>query len=282
VGVITNVGPAHLGKLGSLEAIASAKAELFEGLSAASIAVVNLEDPLLAPYADRLSCQVLTFGFSEKAQVRGSDVSALGSKVTFTLELPIGPSVRVRLAAPGRHNVLNALAAAATAYALGQGAEAIQAGLESFAPVKGRLQVTRSFWGFTVIDDTYNANPASLAAGLETLGDLAGSRRKALILGDMRELGPTAPQLHRQAGEKAAALGCRIVLAVGERAEQVAKAGARAAGLAEEQAQAFAEQDALVWAAREMLEEDDVVLVKGSRSAGMERVVAALTTGEMS
>jgi UDP-N-acetylmuramoyl-tripeptide--D-alanyl-D-alanine ligase len=281
VGVITNVGPAHLGKLGSLEAIASAKAELFEGLSAASIAVVNLEDPLLAPYADRLSCQVLTFGFSEKAQVRGSDVSALGSKVTFTLELPIGPSVRVRLAAPGRHNVLNALAAAATAYALGQGAEAIQAGLESFAPVKGRLQVTRSFWGFTVIDDTYNANPASLAAGLETLGDLAGSRRKALILGDMRELGPTAPQLHRQAGEKAAALGCRIVLAVGERAEQVA-AGARAAGLAEEQAQAFAEQDALVWAAREMLEEDDVVLVKGSRSAGMERVVAALTTGEMS
>lgn len=281
VGVVTNVGPAHLGKLGSMEAIAAAKAELFQGLSPAATAVVNLDDPLLAPYADRLSCGVLTFGLNDKAQVRGSDVSALGSKVTFTLDLPVGQPVRVRLAAPGRHNVMNALAAAATAYALGQGAEAIQAGLESFAPVKGRLQVTRSFWGYTVIDDTYNANPASLAAGLETLMDMAGSRRKALILGDMRELGPTAPQLHHQAGEKAVELGCQIILAVGERAEHVT-AGALAAGLSQELAQSFADQDALVWAAREILKEDDVVLVKGSRSAGMERVVAALTTGETS
>ena len=281
VGVITNVGPAHLGMLGSMEAIAAAKAELFEGLSSASTAVVNVNDPWLAPYADRLTCNVLTFGLDTTAGVRGSEVSALGSKVAFNLELPAGSPVRVVLAAPGRHNVLNALAAAATAWALGQGAEAIQAGLEAFAPVKGRLQITRSFWGFTVLDDTYNANPASLAAGLHALKELAGSRRKALILGDMRELGPSAPQLHEEAGRLAVELGCQVVLALGQRAPQV-EAGARAGGLNDNSAQAFEDLEALVWAAREILHEDDVVLVKGSRSARMERVVAALTTGEMS
>lgn len=279
-GVVTNVGPAHLGRLGSLQAIAAAKAELFQGLSPAATAVVNVDDPLLAPYAESLACRVITFALEKDAQVRGRDVSALGSKVAFNLELPAGPPVRVRLSAPGRHNVMNALAAAATAWALGQGAEAIQAGLEAFAPVKGRLQPTRSFWGYTVLDDTYNANPASLAAGLQALRDLAGGRRKALILGDMRELGPTAPRLHQEAGRLAAELGCAVVLALGERADDVT-AGARAAGLDEESAQAFRELDALVWAARDLLREGDVVLVKGSRSARMERVVAALTTGEM-
>ncbi len=280
VGVVTNVGPAHLGRLGSMEAIAAAKAELFQGLSPAATAVINLSDPWLAPYAERLPCRVLSFGLENAAEVRGSDVSALGSKVAFNLELPAGPPLRVRLATPGRHNVLNALAAAATAWALGQGAEAIQAGLESFLPVKGRLQISRSFWGYTVLDDTYNANPASLAAGLQTLKDLAGARRKALILGDMRELGASAPQLHHEAGFKAVEMDCQIVLALGERAEHVA-AGARAAGLAGAEAQAFGDLDSLVWAAREILQEDDVVLIKGSRSARMERVVAALTTGEM-
>ncbi len=281
VGVITNVGPAHLGMLGSMEAIARAKAELFEGLSTAATAVVNLEDPLLAPYADKLACRVMTFGLQAPAQIMGSDISAQGSKVAFNLELPAGPPVRVSLAAPGRHNVMNALAAAATAWALGQGAEAIKAGLESFVPVKGRLQMARSFWGYTVLDDTYNANPASLAAGLQTLKELAGARRKALILGDMRELGPTAPQLHEEAGRLAAEVGCQVVLALGERAAHVA-AGARTVGLTKDMAQAFEDLEALIWAAREVLQEDDVVLIKGSRSARMERVVAALTTGEMS
>jgi UDP-N-acetylmuramoyl-tripeptide--D-alanyl-D-alanine ligase len=281
VGVITNVGPAHLGMLGSMEAIAAAKAELLQGLTNASTALVNMSDPMLAPYAGKLDCNVLTFGLDTKAEVRGSEVSAQGSKVAFNLDLPTGSPLRVVLAAPGRHNVMNALAAAATAWALGQGAEAIKAGLEAFTPVKGRLQMTRSFWGFTVLDDTYNANPASLAAGLNTLKELAGSRRKALILGDMRELGPTAPQLHEEAGRLAAELGCQVVLALGERAAQV-EAGARAAGLNDNSAQAFDDFETLVWAARDVLQEDDVVLIKGSRSARMERVVAALTTGEVS
>ncbi|MBI4800851.1 MAG: UDP-N-acetylmuramoyl-tripeptide--D-alanyl-D-alanine ligase, partial [Desulfarculus sp.] len=143
VGVITNVGPAHLGPMGSIKAVALAKTELFRGLEAAATAVVNLDDPLLSPWAKKLPCRVLTFGASPKAQVRLADVSALGSRLAFTLRLPGEEPLRVRLAAPGRHNALNAAAAAATAYALGQGPAAIQAGLEAFAPVKGRLQLKR-------------------------------------------------------------------------------------------------------------------------------------------
>jgi UDP-N-acetylmuramoyl-tripeptide--D-alanyl-D-alanine ligase len=280
VGVVTNVGPAHLGRLGSVEAVAAAKTELFAGLAASATAVVNLDDPHLAPWAERLGCRVVTFGTHRRAQVRAGDVSALGGRMAFTLALPGSEPVRVRLAAAGRHQAANAAAAAAAAWALGQGPEEVAAGLEEFRPVKGRLGLARSFWGWTVLDDTYNANPASLAAGLAALADVAGGRRRALILGDMRELGPEAESLHRQAGRLAAESGCALVLAAGERAPAVA-AGAQEAGLGPESALAFEGWEELVWRARELLAEDDVVLVKGSRSARMERVAAALTTGEM-
>lgn len=280
VGVVTNVGPAHLGPMGSIKAVALAKTELFRGLDPAATAVVNLDDPLLGPWAKKLACRVLTFGAHPKAQVRLADVSALGSRLAFTLSLPGEEPLRVRLAAPGRHNALNAAAAAAAAVALGQGPAAIQAGLEAFAPVKGRLQLGRGFFGFWVLDDTYNANPASLAAGLTALKDIAGVRGRALILGDMLELGPTSPKLHREAGRQAVEAGCRLVLALGQQAKAVA-AGAVEAGLAPQAALASASLAELVEAAQELLEEDEVVLVKGSRSMGMERVVRALTTGEM-
>ncbi len=280
VGLITNVGPAHIGMLGSLEAVAAAKTELYEGLDEAATALVNLDDPLLAPWANKLSCRVLTFGQARAAQVRAGDIAALGSRQAFTLSLPGEEPLRVRLAAPGAHNVLNACAAAAAAHALGQGGQAILAGLEAFAPVKGRLQLGRGFFGFWVLDDTYNANPASLAAGLAALRDIAGPRGRALILGDMAELGDFAPAMHHEAGQRAVAAGCRLVLALGPQAGQVA-AGARQAGLQAQAALAFSDLPALVEAAQDLLEEDEVVLVKGSRSMGMERVVKALTTGEM-
>lgn len=280
VGLITNVGPAHIGFLGSLEAVAAAKTELFRGLTANATAVVNLDDPLLAPWAKKLSCRVLTFGQSPAAAVRVADVSALGSRQAFSLHLPSQEPLRVRLAAPGLHNVLNACAAAATAHALGQGAEAILAGLEGFQPVKGRLQLVRGFFGFWVLDDTYNANPASLLAGLAALRDIAGSRGRALILGDMAELGEFAPAMHQEAGASAVAAGCRLLLALGGQAGQVV-AGAMQAGLKPSAALAFQDLPSLVEAAQELLEEDEVVLVKGSRAAGMERVVRALTTGEV-
>jgi UDP-N-acetylmuramoyl-tripeptide--D-alanyl-D-alanine ligase len=279
VGLVTNVGSAHIGMLGSIKAIASAKTELFRGLEPSATAVVNLDDPLLAPWARKLPCRVVTYGFSEKAQVRGRDLKALGTRQAFTLDLPLGDPIRVRLAVPGGHNVINALGAAAAAFALGQGGEAIRDGLEAFAPVKGRLNLSVRPGGPWVLDDTYNANPASLAAGLSALKDIAGGRRMALVLGDMWELGKHAAKLHREGGALAAEMGCALVLALGQHAPQVVK-GARAAGLAAEAALDFAERAELIAAARSLLRENDVALVKGSRAMGMERVVDALMTGE--
>jgi UDP-N-acetylmuramoyl-tripeptide--D-alanyl-D-alanine ligase len=277
-GVITNVGPAHLGPLGSLQKVAAAKSELFKGLSPASVAVVNLDDPLLAPWAQELPCRVVSFGLDSRAEVRAKQVRPRGLSQEFVLELP-QEEAEISLAAPGRHNVLNALAAAACAYALNQGAAAIKAGLESFASSPGRLDLVDLAGGPTLIDDTYNANPASLAAGLQALGDIAGSRPRALILGDMKELGSQAFQLHREAGALAVASGCSLVLALGEHAAQVA-AGAVAQGLNPDSALAFAELEDLLDAARQRLGQDYVVLIKGSRAMAMERVVEALGQGQ--
>ncbi|MCB2225303.1 MAG: UDP-N-acetylmuramoyl-tripeptide--D-alanyl-D-alanine ligase [Desulfarculaceae bacterium] len=274
-GVITNVGPAHIGMLGSLEAIAAAKGELFEGLSPAATAVVNLDDPFLAPYAASLPCRVVSFGIDSAADVRAGGVTSLGNAQSFVLDLA-GEQVKVRLAAPGRHNVMNALAAAATAHALGQGAEAVRAGLESFAPVPGRLNLLGGAGGPAVVDDTYNANPASVASGLSAATALAQGRALVLVLGDMKELGEYAPRLHRETGRLAAELGCRLVLAVGERSEDVI-AGAREGGLAKDAALAYAAMDELLASMAGLLKDDDLVLVKGSRSMAMERVVAALS-----
>jgi len=278
-GVITNVGPAHIGMLGSLEAIAQAKGELFDGLSPAATAVVNMDDPLLAPYAASLPCRVVSFGIDSAADVSAGGITELGSHQGFVLDLA-GERVKVRLAAPGRHNVMNALAAAATAHALGQGAEAVSAGLEAFVPVPGRLNLLGRSGGPAVVDDTYNANPASVASGLAAAAAMAQGRALALVLGDMKELGDFAPALHRETGRLAARLGCRLVLAVGEHAHEVA-AGAREEGLATESAVAFAAMAELLEQAPGLLAEDDLVLVKGSRSMAMEQVVALLAgTGE--
>ncbi len=279
VGLITNVGPAHIGMLGSMKAIALAKTELFRGLEPSATALVNLDDPLLAPWARKLDCRVLTFGFHEKAQVRGRDLSALGTRQAFTLDLPQGDPLRVRLAAPGRHNVMNALGAAATAWAMGQGGQAIKEGIEEFKPVKGRLNLFMRPGGPTLVDDTYNANPASLAAGLDALMAIAGKRRTALILGDMFELGDHAAKLHRESGRLAAQKGCALVLALGANAGQVAR-GAVEGGLEASAALAFDQVDDLIAAGLSLLGEGDVALIKGSRGMAMERVVKALAAGE--
>ncbi len=275
-GLITNVGPAHLGPLGSLEAVAAAKVELFQGLSVSATALVNLDDPRLAPWARRLDCRVLTFGLNAAAEVRARSVTAQGEGQSFELALPMGEPVTVRLPVAGLHNVRNAVAAAAAAWALGQDPQSMMAGLISFRPMPGRLTPIKTRGGMWLLDDTYNANPASLAAGLQTLDSLAGDRPRALILGDMLELGPSAPQLHFNAGRQAVESGCSLVLALGEQAEQVV-AGARDAGLGGSAAQGFGELDPLLAEAGRLLNPEHVLLVKGSRSMHMERAVKALT-----
>jgi UDP-N-acetylmuramoyl-tripeptide--D-alanyl-D-alanine ligase len=280
VGVVTNVGPAHIGLLGSMEAIAAAKGELYDGLKKDAIAVLNIEDPYLARLEYKINCQVVSFGFSQDPHVLGRDLSALGSRQAFNLKLPDFHLTRVRLAMAGRHNVMNALAAAACAWSMGMDADTIKVGLESYHTLKGRLVKLRSMWGYTIIDDTYNANPYSVVAGLSALKDMAGSRRKALILGDMMELGDHAARLHRECGQRAAEMGCQVVLALGRYAKHVAE-GALEGGLPPANVQAFEDFWELIEACHTVLIDGDVVLVKGSRLLRMERVVAALTTGEI-
>lgn len=277
-GVITNVGPAHIGMLGSMEAIATAKGELFDGLSPAATAVVNLDDPLLAPYAASLPCRVVSFGIEAMADVRAGDITPLGGEQTFVLDLA-GEKALVRLAAPGVHNVMNALAAAATAWSLGQGADAVAAGLEAFTTVPGRLALTGAPGGPAVVDDTYNANPVSVASGLSAAVAMAQGRPLVLVLGDMKELGELAAELHHQTGLLAAQAGCRLVVALGEHAEDVAQ-GARAGGLSPDQTLIFAAMDELLEEITQLLDARDLVLVKGSRSMAMERVVARLGGGQ--
>lgn len=271
VGVVTNAGPAHLEGFGSIEGVAHAKGELFRELPPGGRAVINADDryaPLWREFAgDR---ETIDFGLERAAAVTASELGPDG----FSLHTPQG-TARVRLPLPGRHNVLNALAASAVGHALGVPLADIVRGLEGLAAVKGRLQRSRGQRGARLIDDTYNANPASLRAGLAVLAAEGG--RRVLVLGDMAELGSDAAQLHAQVGDWAREAGVDAVYAVGRMARHAVQrfgAGGRH----------FETKSALLAALRPELAEDVVVLVKGSRSAAMEEVVAGLSaeSGEAS
>jgi UDP-N-acetylmuramoyl-tripeptide--D-alanyl-D-alanine ligase len=268
VGVVTQAGSAHLEGFGSHENIARGKGELFAGLEG-GVAVINADDvyaPLWRGLAPRAAH--LMFGFSAHADVSAHNVEPLddGSGSRFVLRTP-GGSADVQLPLPGRHNIMNALAAAGCAVALGMDAEVIAHGLASVEPPRGRLSWLRTPQGARVLDDSYNANPDSLRAGLELLAAQRG--RRTLVLGDMAELGPEAADLHREVGRLAQRLGIERLHALGPLAAQAAMAFGRGA-------EAHENLDALLQALRGETDADCVLLVKGSRSARMERVVDAL------
>lgn len=271
VALITNAGPAHLEGFGSLEGVARAKGEIFEGLPAHGTAVINADDAYAA-FWRKLAGRArttLAFGLEGGADVHADAVTVLpdGSS-SFTLVTPQG-AVPVTLPLPGRHNVVNALAAAAAALAAGADLEALRAGLGAVRAAPGRLQMRPARAGARILDDTYNANPASLAAALETLGGLPGSHW--LVLGDMGELGPEGEALHAQAGRQARAAGVERLYTVGE----LSRSAARAFGAG---AQHFPDAGALAEALAAALRPEVTVLVKGSRFMAMERVVGALTS----
>jgi UDP-N-acetylmuramoyl-tripeptide--D-alanyl-D-alanine ligase len=271
IGVVNNAGDAHLEGFGSREGVARAKGELFEALGH-GIAVINADDEY-APLWRELAggADILTFGLSEDANVRAlnprPEPPDAPTGMEFQLQTPEGLQ-GVALPLPGVHNVRNALAAAACAVALGMDARDIATGLMAVRPAPGRLSWRRAHNGARLLDDTYNANPTSLRAGLELLAGVPA--RRWLVLGDMGELGRGSEQLHFAAGEDARALGIERLYAVGALAREAAKGfGAGAVH--------FDDVDALVAEVRERLGPDVAVLVKGSRSSRMERVVAGLT-----
>jgi len=266
LGLIGNAGPAHLEGLGSVAAVARAKGELIERLPPGAVAVLNADDahcPLWRQLAG--TRPVITFGLDHPADVT-ADHQALADGTAIELRTPQGQA-RARLHLLGRHNVQNALAATAAALAAGAGLADIAAGLGTVRPVPGRLCPLPAQQGARLIDDSYNANPLSVQAAIAVLAGLPGER--ALVLGDMGELGADAAALHAQCGAAARAAGIEHLITLGPLAAHAAAAFGTGAVACTELAQA-------IDAAGALLGPDLTVLVKGSRSAGMERVVQAL------
>lgn len=274
VAVVTNITGAHLAGFGSMAAIAAGKAEVYDKLAANGLAIINADDQFAAYWRARLPpCRVMTFGMTpasvaQEADVRAEDVRLNAAGCVCFVLVTAAQRVDVALALPGVHNVSNALAAASIGLACGVGLADIAVALAGVVPVPGRLLVRVLADGTRLIDDTYNANPGSVRAAIVTLSSYVG--RRILVLGDMAELGPTAALLHHEVGEHARASGVDALYAMGEFCrETVAGFGSNA--------RVFGDIDALVLALRAELSADTTLLVKGSRSAGMERVVAALT-----
>jgi UDP-N-acetylmuramoyl-tripeptide--D-alanyl-D-alanine ligase len=272
VGIITNVAPAHLEGLGSIDGVRDAKGELLGRIKSDGTALLNADDAKVRELVPRCPVRTLLFGESSAATIRAEGIVETTEGIGFRLVTPDGDA-DVRLRVHGRFMVANALAAAAAGHTLGLTAWQIRQGLERFAPVKGRLETVR-VGGLHVIDDTYNANPASMAAALKTLETLRGDARSIAVLGDMLELGEASPALHRELGERAAAARVDRLLAAGAFAEAVAD-GARTGGMDPDRIRTGTVEE-VARAAAEMAAPGDWILVKGSRGMRMERVVGAL------
>ena len=270
VGLITNIGPAHLEGLGSLDGVLSEKGALLAGLAPGGRAVLNADDPRLRRLAGECGAETLLFGLAADAAVRADRVEETSRGIDFELALP-GQRAAVHLNAHGCFMVHNALAAAALGQLLGLSCEDIRRGLEDFTPVQGRMSVSTLPGGIHLIDDTYNANPASMGAAIATLNHLRGDARGLLVIGDMRELGPASAASHRDLGMRAARTGVFKLLACGDFAAAVA-AGAREGGMAPTDIVTGSQADIGEVLKRE-LRSGDWVLVKGSRAMGMETVV---------
>ena len=268
VAIITNAGTAHVGEFGGPARIVEPKGELLEGLPADGIAVLNRDDRAFATWQRRAGeRRVLSFALDDgDADFRARDIQpdARGCPA-FTLQGPAGEA-RIQLNLLGRHNVANALAAAAAAHALGMPLVGIQVGLESLQPVKGRAVAQLALSGMRVIDDSYNANPASMCAAIDILAGFSG--RTVLALGDMGELGAWAEEGHRQVGAYAAGK-VDALYAVGPlMAHAVAAFG--------DNGWHFASQASLLEALRGEQHPNTTILIKGSRSAAMDKIVSAL------
>jgi len=263
IAVVINALTAHIGFLGSVENIARAKGEIFNGLSEAGIAIFNADDAHAHLWREQNAQRpVIDFGLAASAKVHGNYVpTAFGSALNVTL--PHG-TLEIALQVPGEHNVMNALAAATTACALDISYRSIVAGLSGFAGVKGRLQRKPALHGSTFIDDTYNANPDSVKAALAVLAQQPG--KKLLVLGDMGELGEDAAAMHAQIGLAARAAGIDRLLALGDLTKETV--GAFGSG-----AMHFERIQELLAELENALTPDTTVLVKGSRFMQMERVV---------
>ena len=280
VGVLLNVGSAHMGVVGSREGIATAKGEIVEGLPADGTAVMNADDPLVMGQAGRTRASVLAFGEGPQAAVRAVDVRMdARARAAFTLELADASGRRqepVHLQYAGEHVVSDALAAAAVAHALGLPIDQIAMALRAATPQsRWRMEIHELGDGITLVNDAYNANPESMRAALKTLTAMAAGRRSWAVLGEMLELGDAAVAEHDAIGRLAVRLDVSKLLCVGPGAK-VMHLGAAQEGSWGDEAAWVPDVDAAIALLQESLLPGDVVLVKASRSIGLERVAQAL------
>jgi UDP-N-acetylmuramoyl-tripeptide--D-alanyl-D-alanine ligase len=283
VGMITNAGAEHLEGFGSIEGVARAEGEMVEGLAPTATAVINADDDFAGLWRGLTKARIVTFGVHAAADFKASDVRTTiggqGFLTQFTLTCPLG-STAVTLHMGGRHNVANALAAAAAASAAGAQLEHIVAGLGVMRAVAGRLQFKKALSGAWIIDDSYNANPSSMRAGIEVLAELDG--RKWLVIGDMAELGDFAEVAHTEIGEFARAKGVERLFAMGALTKLAVESfGPGADWYPDAQALAAAVKQALGAAGPATTGPGVRLLIKGSRVNRLERVVDVLVHGSI-
>jgi UDP-N-acetylmuramoyl-tripeptide--D-alanyl-D-alanine ligase len=268
IGVVTLVAPAHLEGLGTVEAVAKEKEALVEALPPGGVAVLNADDPRVAGMAAACRGRAVTVGEAESAELRVTDVEQTEERLRFAVE-----GVRFELTVLGRHQGMLAAAAAAVAHEFGLTTSEAAEALRAFRPPKMRLGLRRA-GDVLVLDDAYNANPASMAAALDLLA-VWPNRRKVFFCGEMRELGDASEEAHADLGRRAVESGVARLVCVGPLTGAAAR-GAKEAVLSPDAVDCFADSVAAAEAVPGIVEAGDVVLVKGSRTVRMERIIEAL------
>jgi len=279
IALVTNIGTAHIEYLGSQTEIAAEKGDLFAALSDDGTAVVNWDDARVRKQSARAAGAVLSYGTNPDAEIRADEI-VFDSEGVFTFDLVVANhKTPVRVVGLGETTVINALAAAATGIACGLSASDVAQGLAAYRGIAGRMTKHNLARGVSLIDDSYNANPQSMGAAIESLAALSKQTRGIAVLGAMGELGPNAQQAHRDAGRQLFEAGIEQLLTIGEDARGIAE-GALAAGMDARRAYLCDDHEAAVEWLEKSLREGDWLLVKGSRAAHMERIVESLSKEE--
>ncbi len=283
LGVVTNVAPVHLEFFDSLAGIAAAKRELVENLASPSTAILNYDDEQVRRFREGFPGRVVTYGFEPGVDYRATGFSlgvGPGGEVVSRFHLR-GPECEADLilSLPGRHNVANALAAIAAGRLLGVSPSSIAAALAGFRPLRRRTEITRIAPGVTLINDCYNSNPRAMEQMLDLVREWPGAARRIVIAGEMLELGPSAPELHRSVGRAAAGASLDWLVAVQGDARLILE-GAIAAGFPREGCRFFDDATAAGASCRSILQPGDLLLVKGSRGVHLEKAVEVLAAAE--
>ena len=274
--VITNVGEAHIGLLGSKNNIFKAKTELLQSLDKEGITILNRDDPYFFKMSKIVKDKKLyTFGIENKSDIMACNVRMESDKgMRFTLEVQNGKSREIYFPLLGRHNVYNALAASAAAFALGTELDLIERGLSSFKPLNLHMQLSNFNKGIKILNDSYNASPLSVKSALETLAEVAQNNRKIAILGDMLELGEKTDFYHREIGKEVAKLSIDILITVGQRGKMIAQSS-KEEGMAKERVFSFEKNEKMNLAKKllSLTKPGDFILLKGSREMKMEEIL---------